>query len=131
MGSNLDSYHVSNISAPSCLSDDATSMSNVFNVTCVNQPGVNVPCVNNVACDSDSQNVCPGADLPTPSTHPTRYFYHSHVDRITIEGLLAKGNKAKALKLNNGPDRIRTRIPTLLLSLVTPLVLCVVRIMIL
>ena len=104
MGSNLDSYHVNNISAPSCLSDDATSMSNVFNVTCVNQPGVNVP------CDSNSQKVCPGADLPTPSTHPTRYVYHSHVDRRTIEGLLAKGNKAKALKLNNGPDRIRTRI---------------------
>ena len=109
MGSNLDSYHVSDIPDQYCLSDDVTSMSDVFNVTCVSQPGVNVPRVNNVCCDIDSQNVCTGATLHNPSRHATKYFYHSRVDRRTIEGLLAKGNKAKALQLNNRGDRIRTR----------------------
>ena len=39
----LYSYHVSNISAQPCLSDDIISMSDVFNAICVSQPGVNVP----------------------------------------------------------------------------------------
>ena len=37
-----------------------------------------------------------------PVKYATNYFYHSDLDRRTIEGILAKGNKAKALKLHNG-----------------------------
>ena len=110
MGLNLDSYHVSNISAQYCLSDDVTSMSDVFNATCVSQPGVNVPSMISFCCDIDSQNVCTEATLTTPSRqYPLQYFYHLSVDRRTIEGLLARGNKTKALQINNGGDRICTR----------------------
>ena len=53
----------------------------------------------------NSHSVCTGL----PFLHATKYFCHSHVDKRTIEGLLARGNKAKALHSNNGGDTICTR----------------------
>ena len=87
---------------------DVVHMSNVFNVVNKGEQGVNVPSVRpdvgTILCTKGNAEHNGG-----PMKHVTKCFYRSDLDKKEIRGLIAKGNKTKALGLSNIDKVVRSR----------------------
>ena len=113
LGSNLDSLNVNVNSSQTHQDtpDDIVHMSNDFNNVFTSELGVNVSSMNNVYGHGPTLNNRGRTSISVK--HPTKCFHHSDLDRKSIEGLIARDNKAKALQLHNRFVRIcpRTFVP--------------------
>ena len=88
---------------------EAVRMSNGFNTVFSKQPGVNVSSVNNVF-SNNSRKTPNNEAVPLCSVkHVTKCFYCTDLDKKTIENVLARGHKAKALHLHNRGVKIHSR----------------------
>ena len=87
---------------------DVVHRSNVFNVVNKGEQGVNVP---SVKPDSGAI-LCTNGNAVysgSPVKYVTKCFYRSHIDKREIRGLIAKGNKTKALGLSNIDKVVKSR----------------------
>ena len=107
-GSSLGSCMFSDVRDHDVVDVDVVYMSNVFNVVNKSQQGVKVPSVKphpgGSLCMND--NVVSNVN---DVKHVTKCFYRSDLDKKEVRGLIAKGNKTKALGLLNTDAVVKTR----------------------
>ena len=108
-GSSLGSSMFSKSKGHEVAVNDVVHMSNNFNVVNNCQQGVNVSSVTPESGEvlyMDHNTECSDSIVK----HVTRCFYRSDLDKKEIKGLIAKGNKTKALGLSSGDKVVRSRI---------------------
>ena len=107
-GSSLGSCMSSDHKGHDVVVGDVVHVSNGFNLVNKGKQGVNVPSVKpdsgGIVCINDNVKYS-----GSPVKHVTKCFYRSDLDKKEIRGLIAKGNKTKALGCSNIEKIVKTR----------------------